>query len=90
MTGEISLDQAFEHIHKALNVLENTIESRLAIQDQFTKIEEEMQRVNADRARLAQKLDISEARAEQLELTNKEVSHRLIIAMEKIRAVIEQ
>lgn len=90
MATEISLDQAFERISKALNVLESTIETRLATQGQFVEIEEEVQRMNADRSRLAQDLDNSEARAERLELANKEVSRRLITAMETIRTVIEQ
>ena len=40
--------------------------------------------------RLAQELDSSEARAERLEQTNKEVSRRLVTAMETIRAVLDR
>ncbi|RCK99986.1 MAG: hypothetical protein JSC189_001336 [Candidatus Tokpelaia sp. JSC189] len=90
MATKISLDQAFERIHRALNMLESTIENCLTTQGQFIEIEQEVQRMNADRSRLAQELDTSEARAERLELANKEVSRRLIIAMERIRTVIEQ
>ena len=49
-----------------------------------------MQRLNADRSRLAQELDTSEARAERLEEANKEVSRRLVTAMETIRAVLDR
>jgi len=43
-----------------------------------------------DRARLAHELDSSEARAERLEDANKEVSRRLVTAMETIRAVLDR
>ncbi|AAL51493.1 hypothetical cytosolic protein [Brucella melitensis bv. 1 str. 16M] len=49
-----------------------------------------MQRMNADRSRLAQELDQSEARAERLEAANREVSRRLVTAMETIRAVLDR
>jgi len=90
MTTEISLDQAFERINKALNVLESNVTTRLENLAQFAEVEEEVQRMNADRSRLAQELDNSEARAERLELANNEVSRRLINAMETIRTVIER
>ena len=46
--------------------------------------------MNADRAKLATELDSSEARAERLEEANKEVSRRLVTAMETIRAVLDR
>ena len=46
--------------------------------------------MNADRAKLATELDNSEARAERLEEANKEVSRRLVTAMETIRAVLDR
>jgi hypothetical protein len=46
--------------------------------------------MNADRSRLAQELDASEARAERLQDANKEVSRRLVTAMETIRAVLDR
>lgn len=90
MATKISLDQAFERIDKALNVLESTVATRLESLAQFAEVEEEVQRMNTDRSRLAQKLDNSEARAERLETANKEVSRRLISTMETIRTVIER
>lgn len=90
MAAENSLDQALERITRALTMLENAVEARLEGQGQLDEIEEEVQRMNADRSRLAQELDKSESRAERLEQANKEVSRRLITAMETIRAVIER
>ena len=46
--------------------------------------------MNAYRTKLASELDNSEARAERLEEANKEVSRRLVTAMETIRAVLDR
>ncbi len=63
---------------------------RLEKEGDFAEAEEEVQRMNADRSRLAQELDQSEARAERLEAANREVSRRLVTAMETIRAVLDR
>jgi len=85
-----SLEQAFERAEKALIVLESSITRRLENLAIGEELEEEVQRMNADRARLAQELDGSEARSERLELANKEVSRRLITTMETLRAALEK
>lgn len=82
-----TLEQAFERAEKALNVLESSVNSRLENIALINEVEEEVQRLNADRARLAQELDGSESRSERLELANKEVSRRLIVTMETLRAM---
>ncbi len=46
--------------------------------------------MNMDRRKLAQELDASEGRAERLEAANKEVSRRLVAAMESIRTVLDR
>ena len=43
-----------------------------------------------DRSRLAQELDQSENRSNRLEEANREVSRRLVTAMETIRAVLDR
>jgi Domain of unknown function (DUF4164) len=47
-----------------------------------------VQRMNVDRARLAQELDSAEAKSERLADVNREVSRRLVSAMETIRSVL--
>ncbi|MCZ2328814.1 DUF4164 domain-containing protein [Bartonella sp. F02] len=84
------LPQALEQLEKALRNLEITIINRNAVIDKNNEWEEEIQRMNADRSRLAQALDKVEAHAERLETINKEVSKRLIKAMETIRIVIDR
>ncbi|PHP66084.1 hypothetical protein CSC94_15915 [Zhengella mangrovi] len=90
MTGDVTLKEAIDRISRALDMLENAVDARLEKEADFAEAEAEVQRMNADRARLAQELDNSEARAERLEETNKEVSRRLVTAMETIRAVLDR
>ena len=75
---------------KAMEGLENAVAAKLEHERDYSEAEAEVQRMNADRSRLAQELDNSEARAERLEDANKEVSRRLVTAMETIRAVLDR
>ncbi|ABQ61671.1 conserved hypothetical protein [Brucella ovis ATCC 25840] len=90
MAPDTILRQALERLEKALNTLEEAVDLRLDKEGDFAEAEEEVQRMNADRSRLAQELDQSEARAERLEAANREVSRRLVTAMETIRAVLDR
>ena len=73
-----------------MDVLDNAVVARLEHEQDYSEAEAEVQRMNADRARLAQELDNSEARGERLEEANREVSRRLVTAMETIRAVLDR
>ncbi len=73
-----------------MEALETNISARLEQEQDYSEAEAEVQRMNADRARLAQELDKSESRSERLEEANKEVSRRLVTAMETIRAVLDR
>lgn len=84
------LDQAIDRLENALKALEDAVVDGNERPCDTNELEEEIQRMNADRTRLAQELDTSEARAERLEQANKEVSRRLITAMETIRAVVDR
>ncbi|MGU3576958.1 DUF4164 domain-containing protein [Brucellaceae bacterium C25G] len=90
MAAEATLTQALERLEKALNGLEQAVDIRLDKEGDFAEAEEEVQRMNADRSKLAQELDNSEARAERLETANREVSRRLVTAMETIRTVLDR
>jgi len=90
MASEITLRQAIEQLEKAMTTLEQAVELRLEKEGDFVEAEEEVQRMNADRSKLAQELDLSEARAERLETANREVSRRLVTAMETIRTVLDR
>jgi chromosome segregation ATPase len=90
MTGETTLKEVIARLGKAIDSLEDAVAARLEHERDYSEAEAEVQRMNADRSRLAQELDNSEARAERLEDANKEVSRRLVTAMETIRAVLDR
>jgi predicted nuclease with TOPRIM domain len=90
MAEEPTLKQVLDRMKRALSALEGSIEARAEQDGNYKEAEEEVQRLNADRSRLAQELDNSEAKAERLLSANKEVSRRLVTAMETIRAVLDR
>lgn len=85
-----SLPEVLKKLNNALKTLETTIINHNILMDKHNEWEEEIQYMNADRNRLAQELDNSEARAERLKEANKEVSKRLITAMEAIRTLLDR
>lgn len=90
MANPQSISQVIDRLDKALSRMEDEVDRNAEIRAEFKDAEEEVQRLNADRARLAGNLDESEARSERLGEVNKEVSRRLVTAMETIRAVIDR
>ncbi|GGA95795.1 hypothetical protein GCM10011491_25160 [Brucella endophytica] len=90
MAAETTLRQVMDRLDRALGALEEAVDLRLEKEVDYAEAEEEVQRMNTDRSRLAQELDISEGRAERLEAANREVSRRLVTAMETIRAVLDR
>lgn len=90
MTGEATLKEVLARLGRAMDAIESAALSKLEQEQDYSEAEAEAQRLNADRSRLAQELDNSEARSERLEDANKEVSRRLVTAMETIRAVLDR
>ena len=90
MTAEPTIRDIIARLGNAIDQLEGAVAARLDYDQNQGEVEAEVQRMNADRARLATELDKSEARAERLENANREVSRRLVTAMETIRAVLDR
>ena len=90
MSGDQTAKAALESLNRALAKLENAVDGRIDKETDYSDAAEEVQRLNSDRSRLAQELDQSENRAVRLEEANKEVSRRLVTAMETIRAVLDR
>lgn len=90
MDREPSLSRSLERLEAAFARLEDRVERAAEVREEYRDAEEEVQRLNSDRGRLAAALDESEARAERLEDVNREVSRRLVTAMETIRAVLDR
>lgn len=84
------MGSSFDRIIKALDALESAVEARVEQIEDYAEAEAEVQRMNADRARLAQELDACESRGDRLADANREVSRRLVTAMETIRAVLDR
>jgi chromosome segregation ATPase len=84
-----TVDAALERLSRAISRLEAAVEHRLEADQSVDGLEAAVQRLGEDRSRLAATLDTSEARVARLEDANREVSRRLVSAMESIRSVLE-
>lgn len=89
MSETVSLDAALAELDRAMERLEAAVGRRLAGERTLTGMEDELARLGEDRSRLALDLDGAVARAGRLEDANREVSRRLVAAMESIRAVLD-
>jgi septal ring factor EnvC (AmiA/AmiB activator) len=85
-----AMREAINKLNKSLQSLENAINAHLEREMEMMDATAEVQRMGADRSRLAVSLDEAEARSQRLEATNREVSRRLVAAMEAIRAVLDR
>ena len=90
MPAGTAVKTAVEELRGALGELDRAIDMRFERERDSAEMEQEIRRVHADRSRLAQDLDQSEFRANRLEEVNREVSRRLVTAMETIRAVLDR
>ncbi|MEO0496847.1 MAG: DUF4164 domain-containing protein [Pseudomonadota bacterium] len=81
---------ALADLSAALERLETVIDDRLDRQTTIEEVEDEVVRMRADRVRLVETLDESEARSGRLVDANAEVSNRLVGALESIRAVLDR
>ena len=90
MTDNNPLADAFSQLNVALVRLEKAVDARVEREAALGDAEAEVQRMGADRTRLAESLDLAQERAQQLQHVNKEVSRRLVDAMESIRGVVKQ
>ena len=90
MPAGTAVKAAIEELRDALGALDRVIDMRFERERDSAEMEQEVRRVHADRSRLAQDLDHSQFRANRLEEVNREVSRRLVTAMETIRAVLDR
>lgn len=73
----------------AVDRLAATANRQIVSRRSTSVLETAVQELEADRSDLARKLDAAEARAARLEAVNREVSAKLVAAMEKIRSLID-
>ncbi|MER2606510.1 MAG: DUF4164 domain-containing protein [Siculibacillus sp.] len=84
-----AVEAALGRLAAAMETLEAAVERRFEADRSTATLEDEIARLGEDRSRLAQDLDGEKARAVLLEDTNREVSRRLVAAMESIRSVLD-
>jgi predicted nucleic acid-binding Zn-ribbon protein len=89
MLDRSAVEAALRRLDLALSALDAAVERRLDHDRDLSGLEDELSRIGEDRSRLAKTLDDEKARAGRLEDTNREVSRRLVAAMESIRSVLE-
>ena len=87
---EVSVKSALDQLTNAVNSLENAVGQRVDDQKGVEESKEELKSMLSDRTRLAEELDQAHLRANKLEEANREVSRRLVTAMETIRAVLDR
>ncbi len=85
----IGMELAADKLSLAIDRLEAAIGRQAGAKIDKDSLETEIQALGADRARLADLLDKSEAKATRLDSVNHDVSHKLVEAMETIRSVLQ-
>lgn len=90
MAGTSAIGEALRRIEAAVGEIETAVETRMEDARTAAGMEGEMHRLVADRSRLAQSLDAAEAKSARVEEANRDVSRRLVAAMETIRDVLEK
>ncbi len=88
MADSSAVNQALRRLDVAIQSLESAVEGQNDRLRSAAGFEEELHRLGLDRSQLAQALDTAESRSVQLAEANREVSNRLIAAMESIRHVL--
>ncbi len=83
------MDQAADKLSLAIDRLEAALGRQAGAKVDKDSLETEIQALGADRARLADLLDKSEAKATRLDTVSHDVSHKLAEAMETIRSVLQ-
>lgn len=84
-----SLADSVKRLEAAVGHLETAVQRRMDADRSLNSLQDDLQRLGEDRSQLAASLDESEARAMRLEEANKDVSRRLVSAMETIRSVLD-
>ena len=90
IADETEVDRVLKRLIDSVGSLESVVEGHLENRALNQDFAAEVQRMGADRTRLADSLDDAEARCQRLESVNREVSARLVNAMETIRGVLDK
>lgn len=89
MTDVPALEGALARLEAAIGRLEGAVERRNRAEQGMRGLRDQIQRLGEDRSRLAGELDTQKSHSNTLEEANREVSRRLVSAMESIRTVLD-
>ena len=84
-----NVEQSLQALESAISKLEAAIERRMNRQAGSDDMQAEIQTLSADRVRLADNLDKATAKIESLEIVYRDVSNRLVTAMETVSTVLQ-
>jgi hypothetical protein len=89
MTEPIAIENATKRLSDALDSLDAAVERRLYLDRSAAVLGEQVHALALDRSKLAGDLDVQIARAQRLEIANRDIGRRIDAAMENIRLVLE-
>lgn len=90
MADPIPLAQVMARLETAIDSLAGAVDRRLQSDQSQKSLQDQIQRLGEDRSLLASELDTQKMHRNTLEDANREVSRRLVAAMESIRTVLDQ
>ncbi len=90
MTEQSEIESAVDRLIRALDSLEAASNRSLSEEKTIDSLQQDVQKLEDDRSRLAQDLDRMAAQSARLKDVNREVSRRLVSAMESIRGVLDR
>ena len=89
MTDASAIEAATRRLAAALDALEAALERRRSGDRGEDALAAQVHALGTDRSKLASELDEQAARSRRLESTNREIAHRLDVAIDNIRSVLE-
>ena len=90
MSAEEGFEAAQQRLRTPIQRLDVLVELRRGREAAGRDAAVEIRRRTADRGRLAKELDTALARGERLDRANRDVSRRLVDAMERVRSVLDR
>lgn len=90
MSNSSAIEAATRRLAAALEGLDAALERRRDADRREAALSAQVAALGADRSRLAAELDVHAARAQRLDTASREISRRIEIAMEAVRAVVER
>lgn len=89
LVGTPDIDKMIEDLDISIKRLEHKFSTHLDKINVSSQVEEQLQRINADRSHLANELDLSTMRLQKLLEVNSAISSRLVNIMEMVKCILD-